>query len=274
MLSFMSINQACRRCGSDDLVYDKATGETICLGCGLVVSRDNRVNQSYVKEEEPSSSETIDTSRKMKRLMTIDKRIRVDEEDIYVLRLAVTEIKRLVQAMHLPEYIEQTAENIYRRAQKTNLILRGTIVGFSAASVYTACRMSGIPRTLREVSEYSSEDVKSIARMYRILVTELGVSVERDTPIKHIPRITSEVDASHKVETLATRILLATMDVGHHIGKSPEGLAAAALYIACRSLHEPCTQTSLSMASGVSTLTIRKRVKGIKKAIDLDSLQD
>ncbi|MCW4013944.1 MAG: hypothetical protein NWF07_13300 [Candidatus Bathyarchaeota archaeon] len=266
----MSLKQICERCGSDDLFYDEETGETICLGCGIVVSRDNRVRTSHPVEDEAPARAQI--SRRMDRLMTIDKRLRVDEEDIYVLRLAVTEIKRLVQIMHLPEYIEQTAESIYRRAQKNNLILRGTIVGFAAASIYTACRMSGIPRTLREVSEYSSENVKSIARMYRVLVTELGISVELDTPIKHLPSLTSEVEASHQAETLATRILLAVMDVGLHIGKSPEGLAAAALYIACRSLREPCTQSALSEASGVSSLTIRKRVNGIKESVDLDSL--
>lgn len=268
----MSINQVCRRCGSDDLVFDEETGETICLGCGLVVERDNRVNQDYIEEEELSSTEKVTTSRKIKRLMTIDKRIRVDEEDIYVLRQAVTEIKRITQAMHLPEYIEQTAESIYRRAQKKNLILRGTIVGFSAASVYTACRMSGIPRTLREVSEYSSEDVKAIARMYRIVVTELGVSVELDSPLKHVSRITNEVGLSHRAETLASKILLAAIDSDHHVGKSPEGLAASALYIACKAIGEVCTQSDLSEASGVSTLTIRKRVKGLREAVDIEKL--
>ena len=267
----MSLNQVCRRCGSDDIVYDEDTGETICLGCGLVVARDNRVSQRYL-EDEAVSTENLSPSRKMKRLMTIDKRIRVDEEDIYVLRVAVTEIKRLVQAMHLPEIIAQTAEDIYRRAQGQDLILRGTIVGFAAASVYAACRTRGIPRTLREVSEYSSEDVKSIARMYRLIVTELDVSVEIDTPLKHIPRITSDVGLSHRAETLASRILLAAIDTGHHIGKSPEGLAASSLYIACKSIGESCTQKELSDASGVSPLTIRKRVKGIKEAVDVESL--
>jgi len=268
----MSLNHVCRRCGGDDLVYDKETGETICLGCGLVVAHDNRVSQSYRKEEEQSSAEKATTSRNMKRLMTIDKRIRVDEEDIYVLRLAVTEIKRIIQAMHLPDIVAETAEDIYRRAQGKDLILRGTIVGFAAASVYAACRIRGIPRTLREVSEVSSEDVKAIARMYRIIVTELDVSVELDTPLKHVPRITSDVGLSHRAETLASRLLLTVMDTGHHIGKSPEGLAASSLYIACKMIGESCTQKKLSDASGVSPLTIRKRVKGIKKAVDVDSL--
>jgi transcription initiation factor TFIIB len=266
----MSLNQICKRCGSDDLIYDEETGETICLGCGLVVALDNRVNNTPFEEEEPPSS--VKTSRKMERLLTIDKRIRVDEEDIYVIRLAVTEIKRLTQAMHLPEIIEETAENLYRRAQKKDLVLRGTIVGFAAASVYAACRVLGIPRTLREVSEYSSEDVKAVARMYRLVVTKLGVSVELDSPLKHVSRITKEVGLSHKAETLASKILLAAVDTGHHVGKSPEGLAASALYIACKAIGEACTQSSLSQASGVSTLTIRKRVEGIREAVDVEKL--
>ncbi len=266
----MSLEQICGKCNSDDLVFDEETGETICLECGLVVARDNRVRKDYSESIEPA--EKTKTSRQMERLMTIDKRIRVDEEDIYVLRQATIEIKRLTQALYLPEIIQQTAEEIYRRAQKRDLILRGTIMGFAAASIYAACRMRGIPRTLRGVAETSTEDTKSIARMYRIIVTELGVSVELDTPIKHLSRVSGEIGASHRVETLASKILIAAMDIDHHVGKNPKGLVAAAVYIAGIELGEPTTQDILAEATEVSSLTIRKRVKGLREAVNIKKL--
>jgi transcription initiation factor TFIIB len=264
---YMSL-EACTRCGSGDLVFDEETGETICLDCGLVMST-NKLSDSVPRME---PSERVSASRNMDRLMTIDKRIRADEEDVYGVRQAVIEIQRFIQALHLPEVIGKSAESIYRRAREQDLVLRGSIPGFAAASVYAACRVHGLPRTLREVSELSSEDFKAVARMYRIIVSELGLSVEVDSPLKHISRIARAVGVSNRAETLASRLMMEIMETGYHVGKSPEGLAASAIYMICSLLGEKCTQKRLSEVADVSTLTIRKRVKDIKGVVDVEKL--
>lgn len=264
--------EACDYCGSQDLIEDKETGEIICAGCGLVVSRINLVKPTYIQEETATTTTTrmtIEERRKMDRLMAIDKRLRADAEDPYVLRVAVNEIKRVAQTLYLPETVEDYAESIYRCAQKEGLVLRGTITGFAAASIYAACRSKGVPRTLRQVSEPSPDDLKDIARMYRIIINELNIPVELDSPLNHLTRIAGEADLPHRVERLAVDILLETMSVGHATGKNPKGLAASALYIASKELGERRTQKDLSEAAGVSSLTLRKREKGILKSIDL-----
>jgi len=265
----------CDRCGSQDLIEDKETGEIICANCGLVVSRVKLVHRGY-SEEETTTARSVSLTpaerRKMDRLMTIDKRLRADEEDPYVISLAIIEVQRLIQTMHLPETIEASAESIYRRAQKEGLVLRGTINGFAAASVYAACRAQGLPRTLRQIDEASSENIKDIARMYRILLSELNLSVETDNPLKHLSHLAGAVGLSTNVEHLATDILIGVMHVNHHTGKSPEGLAASALYIACKELKAKCTQEALAEAAGISRLTLRKRVNGIKENIDLEKI--
>jgi len=176
------------------------------------------------------------------------------------------------QTLYLPENVEEYAESIYRCAQKEGLVLRGTITGFAAASVYAACRTQGVSRTLRQVSEAIPDSVKDLARMYRILISELNISVERDTPLNHLSRIAGAVVLSHRVEMLAMDILLEMMSGGHHTGKNPKGLAASALYIASRELDERRTQKELSEAAGISSLTIRKRVKSIIENVDIGKL--
>ena len=269
------IEGVCGHCGSQDLIEDEETGEIICAGCGLVVSRINLVGSRYAEEDtptRPAKKMSPTERRKMDRLMAIDKRLRTDAGDPYVLRVALNEIKRIVQTLYLPESVEEYAESIYRRAQKKGLVLRGTITGFAAASVYAACRAQGVPRTLRHVSEASSDGLKDIARMYRVLLSELNISVELDSPLNHISSIAGDVGLSHRVERLAVEILLEAMGVGHHTGKNPKGLAASALYIASKELKERRSQKELSDAAGVSALTLRKRAKGILENIDLGKL--
>ena len=267
----------CERCGSQDLIEDEETGEIICAGCGLVVSRVNLVKGSYTEEEAaPRAPVRLSPSErsKMDRLMAIDRRLRADTGDPYVLRVDRTEIKRVSQSLYLPETIEDYAESIYRRAQKEGLVLRGTITGFAAASVYAACRAQGLPRTLRQVSEASTDSLKDVARMYRILLSELNISVELDSPLNHLSRIAGAVGLSHRVERLAMDILLELMSGGQHVGKNPKGLAASALYIASRELGERRTQKELSDAAGVSSLTIRKRAKDILDKVDIEKLPE
>ncbi len=266
----------CERCRSQDLIEDEETGEIICANCGLVVSRVNLVGRRYREEEETTSRASVKLSpsewRKMDRLMTIDRRLKSDAGDPYVLRIARNEIKRLVQTLYLPEAIEEYAESIYRRAQKEGLVLRGTITGFAAASVYAACRAQGVSRALRQISEASSDSLKDVARMYRIIISELNISVELDSPLNHLSRIAGSVNLSHRVVRLAMDILLETMRVGHHTGKNPKGLAASALYVASKELGERRSQKEISDAAGVSALTLRKRMKGIHEAIDVEKL--
>ena len=269
------IKGVCEHCGSQDLIEDEETGEIICASCGLVVSRVNLVRRGYTQEEPtPRTPVRISPAErsKMDRLMAIDRRLRADVEDTYVLRVARNEIKRIAQTIYLPETVEEYAVNIYRRAQKEGLVLRGTITGFAAASVYAACRAQGVPRTLRQVSEAGPDSVKDIARMYRILLSELNISVELDSPLNHLSRIAGAVGLPHRIERFAMNILLETMSGGHHTGKNPKGLAASALYLASKNLGERRSQKELSEAAGVSMLTIRKRVKGILENVDIEKL--
>jgi transcription initiation factor TFIIB len=268
-------NGICEHCGNEDLIEDEKTGEIICAKCGLVVSKVNLLRPDFVKDDYSTSSKTVspENRSKINRLMVIDRRLKSDDEEPYVLRVAIREINRLVQSMHLPDTIEKNAENIYRNAHRERLIARGTITGFAAASVYAACRMQGIPRTLNQFSEVSSDTYKDISRMYRILLSELNLSVELDNPLKHLSPLANALDLSYNSEQLAVKILKVIMNNNIHIGKTPKGLAASSLYIACKENKEYCTQKDLSDVAGVSALTIRKHVKKIRENVNIKKLK-
>lgn len=62
----------------------------------------------------------------------------------------------------------------------------------------------------------------------------------------------------------AVEILTAAMEARATSGKHPVGLAAAALYVACRVCGDHVTQEALSDASGVTEVTIRNRYKRLE----------
>ena len=100
--------------------------------------------------------------------------------------------------------------------------------------MYAACREVGLPLTLHEVSESSMEDVKEVARVYRLLVTELDLRMPVDDPMKLMPRLAAEGGISRGADLLAVEILREAVKQRALAGKDPRATAAAALYMACK----------------------------------------
>ncbi len=90
--------------------------------------------------------------------------------------------------------------------------------------------------------------------------------------INCVARIASKIEASEKTKRYAINILRKTEKDEVSAGKDPMGLAAAAIYLACRNTQvegdEDRTQRDISLAANVTEVTIRNRYKGIKESLE------
>jgi transcription initiation factor TFIIB len=78
---------------------------------------------------------------------------------------------------------------IYRKVEDRGLVRGRTIRGMLVACIYLACRSSGHPRTLKDVSAKSNINRKDIAKNYRILMEELGMQTPVFDPMKCIVKV-------------------------------------------------------------------------------------
>ena len=76
------------------------------------------------------------------------------------------------------------------------------------------------------------------------------------TEIKSNPQLKSLIEKAKKLWIVA--------------GKDPMGIAAAALYLACISTGEVKSQKDISIASGVTEVTIRNRCAGLRKMMSTE----
>lgn len=76
---------------------------------------------------------------------------------------------------------------------------------------------------------------------------------------EYVPRVASALDVGDAATRRAHDLLTLATARGAHRGKSPAGLAAAALYAAALLVNEPLTQERVSSVAHVSTVTIRHR---------------
>ena len=294
-------NRACPRCGSLNLVYDPNRGERVCSQCGIVISdvvvdrgpewRAHTLAEKAVKSRTggPTSYTHYDkglytsfrtnrdihgrsldprTRRRMRRLKRYDSRAKLDESGMRNLSRAMNELNRLADTLHLPNSVREKAAIIYRRALEEDLIKGRTIAGFVAASLYAACRQSRIPRSLQEGSEASTRDHKDVSRTYRFLLRELDLKMPIDYPMKFVPRIASQMDVSRKTDRLTVEILQVAREKKVLIGKDPRGIAAAALYIACKMNDERCTQKDIAKAAETTEVTLRNRLRDLEKVVE------
>jgi transcription initiation factor TFIIB len=203
---------------------------------------------------------------KMQRLRTWNERFRTRDSKERNLKQALGEIDRMASALGLPETVRETASVIYRRALEENLLPGRSIEGVATSALYAAARQAGNPRSLDEMSRVSRVDRMELTRTYRYVVRELNLEVQPADPKSYVPRFASELDLSDEAEMRARQLLDAAADTGAISGKSPVGLAAAAIYAAALLTNEKVTQSQVSEAADISEVTIRNRYKELLDA--------
>jgi transcription initiation factor TFIIB len=289
----------CPECGGS-LATDAERGETVCEECGLVVSEDEidpgpewRAFDSKEKDEKsrvgaPTTNMMHDkglstnigwqdkdaygnslSSRqreKMQRLRTWNERFRTRDSKERNLKQALGEIDRMASALGLPESVRETASVIYRRALDEDLLPGRSIEGVATASLYAAARQAGNPRSLDEIDAVSRVERDEVARTYRYIVRELNLEIQPADPESYVPRFASDLDLTEEVERRARELLQTAKKEGVHSGKSPVGLAAAAVYAASLLANEKVTQSEVSEVANISEVTIRNRYHELLEA--------
>src|SRR5919206_1367181 len=214
----------CPVCKSDLLlVTDAESGENICKKCGMILSDKVQdiikrpewhdtfspveINDRHYRTRIPTSLARYDmglstvigkTNRDasgkkidaamhtiMQRLRRWDSRtnIRTSSSDISLIH-AFNELDMLKDKLALPETVVEKAAYIYRKAHNKRLSRGRTISGLVAASAYLACREMDTPRTLKDVAIASNIKRKNIAKVCRLLLSQLEIKVPLVDQIK------------------------------------------------------------------------------------------
>ena len=300
---FFETVDLCPECGSRELFLDSTRGELICARCGLVV-REHIVDpgpewRAFTAEEREKRARTggpmtptihdkglstvIDwrdrdaLGRKLSpirraqiyRLRKWQIRTRVHNSIDRNLTFALAELDRLTSQLQLPKPVKDEAALLYRGAVIGGMIRGRSIEAMIAASVYAACRLHGVPRTLDEISKESRVNKKELGRCYRLLLRRLDVNVPGCDPVVFVGRFGEELNLSGKVLRLAIDIVRRARELGLTAGKDPTGLAAAAIYIAGIVEGERRTQREIAEIAHVTEVTVRNRYKELIKQLDI-----
>ncbi|MEK0330207.1 MAG: TFIIB-type zinc ribbon-containing protein [Nitrosopumilus sp.] len=291
----------CPSCGGRKMISDENTGELCCGKCGFVItdkiSDTGAEWRSFANDENNRSRTGAGTSltihdmglstiigkankdatgkplssgvkSSIERLRTWDSRSQANTSADRNLRQALNEMDKLKDKLALTSAVIEKAAYIYRKAMERKLVRGRSIQGLVAACIYAACRNTETPRTLDDVAKGINIRRKEVARGYRLIFRELNLKMPVVDPVKGVSRIASIAELSEKCKRKAVEILNQAKKLGIVAGKDPMGIAAAALYLSCISIGETKSQKEISIASGVTEVTIRNRCAGLRKMLN------
>ena len=296
---------ACSACKSNSqIITDAESGEIVCGKCGQVISdkiqevqpewrnfalssdgssndrsrigmstslarHDMGLSTVIGRTDRDASGQKLDAAMRstMERLRTWDTRTKVHTPTDRSLKQAFSQLDVLKDKLGLPDAVVEKAAYIYRKAQERHLVRGRTVSGILAAAVYIACREMGISRTLKDMSAHSDVKLKEVARSYRLLYLELDLKIPVVNPTKYIARVANRASLSEKTKRQAAEIMNNVTKREISTGKDPMGLAAAVLYLASLNTGENITQANIADAAGVTEVTIRNRVKDLKRQV-------
>jgi len=293
----------CSICGSNQIITDAESGETICSKCGQVLldkiletqpepqnfpesygsnnrsrtgmstslaRHDMGLSTIIGRTDRDASGQKIDPLMRstMERLKTWDMRTQTHTPTDRNLKQAFFQLGVLKDKLGLSDTVVEKTAYIYRKAQQRMLIRGRTISGILSAAICISCRELGTPRTLKDISVGSNVRLKEVARSYRLLGFELDLKIPIVDPMKCVSRVANKAKLNEKTKRQAAEIMNNVIQRETlSAGKDPMGLAASVLYLASLNTGENITQANIADAAGVTEVTIRNRVKDLKKQL-------
>ncbi|MHA1272468.1 MAG: transcription initiation factor IIB [Promethearchaeota archaeon] len=295
--------EKCEECGSN-IFFDENRGMEICEMCGLVHSEkhidcgpewrafDSDQKRKRTRTGAPMSflihdkglSTIIDWKNRdifgkeiparlrgqIYRLRKWQSRIRVSDATERNLTFALSELDRMASNLDLQKNLRECSAKIYRDAVDKHLIRGRSIEGVAAASLYAACRLYKVPRTLNEIAEIARVDKKEIGRAFRFISKELNLNLNPTKALDYLPRFISELGLSQECQKIAKRIIRMAESRGLTSGRGPTGVCAAAIYAATLFTKEKRTQRDIAKVSQVTEVTVRNRFTEITENLKLD----
>ncbi len=284
----------CSECGNKTLITDFQKGEVICSFCGVL--KDEKISRkpewrTFTREEYykrtrtailyPETATQIGSydgqvvSYEVKRLRKYQRQSGIQSTKQRNWRHAGQELQRIIDRLHLPSNVKELATVIYKMALNQDLIRGKTINGFVTASIHFACRLLQIPRTLEQFSQVTTFSKKQIARIYRFLHRELANKLNKELGIKlKIPnylqiteKISKKLYLSIETEQLAIKIVSIAKKNKMTQSRTPEGIAAAAIYIACELMEEKRIQLEIATQAQTTDMTLRNRASELREKL-------
>ncbi|MCU4744465.1 transcription initiation factor IIB family protein [Natronoglomus mannanivorans] len=266
-----------------------ATGETICEECGLVLedtqldrgpdwnrydeqtekrtgapltpTRHDRGLSTEIGRYQDGNGNSLSSRkrRQLNRLRREQSRARWQSRANRNLGYGLGEVRRLSSSLGFSESLRDQACVLFRRAHSESLCIGRSLEAVAAASVYAACRCTGLGRSRTEIAARARCDLGRLTNAYNTMNCELELPARPISVADQIPKLATELEVPERVRRRALEFAQAAADAGITVGRRPSGVAAGCLYLAAEQCGLCLSQREIATVAGVSPTTLRCR---------------
>lgn len=245
--------EECPNCGSTGLERDWEEVDVVCSRCGFVIQslanpKKNPVPQDYLNEENTEDEQTAQW----------DDYYTVTNSTEQQIASAFEALEQIADELGLSNDVREQASSLFATTAKQNLVDGRRTELVVATTLYLAARKAGCPRPIARIAEVIDTEAGAVDQLARSLRSELELEYTTCGPRDYLQFLTKELDYDERTEHAARDLIEDAQSAGLTNGKSPTGVAGAALYIVG---DENDTQREVATTAGVTKETIRLRLK-------------
>jgi len=190
----LNVRMICQECREDppQLYEDHASGDMVCMGCGMVLaersvdvssewrtfSNDDQGNDdpsrvgdgpnALLNGAQLNTGIAYEAGSKAKDLHRTQSKANVNKDNKPLLQ-AYKHIGALCDGWQLPGGVADTTKHIYKDASEAGLAKGKSQEALIAGCLFFACRRNNVPRTFREVTDLTRVSKKEIGRTFKAL---------------------------------------------------------------------------------------------------------
>ena len=259
----------CPQCGSDEIDYDPARGDSACVDCGHVLEqnvivseigfqedgrgRSNMIGQHVRADGRPGFSSLSGFSRRATEMSMQNGR---------------RHLQHLASSLKLHNHHVDASLRLFRLAVERNFHKGRRTSNVCCACLYIVCRIEKTPHMLLDFSDVLQTNLYVLGHTFLKFSQLLSIELPIVDPSLYIHRFASKLELGDKTHTVAMSALrlLARMRrdwMGH--GRRPAGLCGAALIVAARMHSFYRSQKDVVRVVRVGNMVLKERLRELDR---------
>jgi len=161
----------------------------------------------------------------------------------------------------LPACILEDAKNLYKAVSDGHITRGENRAAVIAASIYVACRRSGVPRSIREVADMFDMRAAALTRACRTFRSVVGDADEdavATTPMDFVGRFCSRLGLSTEVVDAVRRVVRRADELAVVSDAMPPSIVAGAVALVSAELGLGLTREAVAAVCAVAPATVGK----------------
>jgi len=176
------------------------------------------------------------------------------------------QILRISNVLNIPEILRERGYEIFHQCLKQKMLTGRTSEIFSAACLYVACKEDGQNKTIKDFVSSGNFDKKTFTSYYNTVSQTLEIKSKIVSPTTHVSKIASKAEPPLN-EIIQRKAIDIINQLDEKAGKDPVSIAAAALCYVAQLKNTKHTLRQIAIAAELSEVTVRNRIKDIKKQV-------